>query len=82
MQEFVRKKLEKHGKHIGQPFFVIDTYNGNEQFLFVYLNDGEDPAVYEALYYEKEEWYYQICPNLSIYISNLIERVKEGRNPF
>jgi hypothetical protein len=26
-------------------FFVIDVYNGGDQFLFVYLDEGNDPLV-------------------------------------
>ncbi|MXN92321.1 hypothetical protein GR160_13920 [Flavobacterium sp. Sd200] len=82
LQEYIRESLEENNKQMLHPFFAIDAYNGNDQFLFVYLNQGEDPAVYEALFYKDTNWFYMISPKLSTYISSLIERTKQGRNPF
>lgn len=80
LQQFVRDMMIKRLREIKRPFMVIDVYNASDQFLFVYLDDGEDPTVHE-MYYE-----YAIPKSvtlsLSAYIAELIERAKEGRNPF
>ena len=83
MQEYVRGKLISEDLLISRPFFVIDVYNAPDQFLFVYLDEGDNPAVYEAIYYnETPNRIHHINDSLSGYIDALIERVKEGRNPF
>jgi len=83
MQEYVRVKLVSEDLSISRPFFVIDVYNTSDQFLFVYLDDGDNPAVYEAVYdNERPDWIHLVMNSLSGYIDTLIERVKEGRNPF
>jgi hypothetical protein len=83
MQEYVRSQLELTNKVITNPFMVIDVYNAPSQFLFVYLNAGDNPPVYEASYYAtNENWIRPVSNSLSSYIESLIQRVKEGRNPF
>ena len=85
LQEYVREKLIRKGRVINRPFFVIDVYNSGDQFLLVYLDEGDNPAVYEAHYYDHSDWpdwISLVTENLSTYINVLIERVKQGRNPF
>jgi len=82
LQEYVRGKMLSKGKTIVRPFYVIDIYNGSDQFLFVYLDEGNDPGVYEAHYYEGQDWITKVDDKLSVYIDDLVERVKQGRNPF
>ena len=83
LQQFVRGELNYYNKIITRAFFVIDVYNAADQFLLVYLDEGENPPVYEASYYENSSsWIRLISYNLSEYLNNLIIRVKEGRNPF
>jgi hypothetical protein len=83
LQEFVREELNYYNKEISRPFFAIDVYNASDQFLLIYLDEGDNPAVHEAIYYENSlRWIRLISYNLSQYIDNLIVRVKEGRNAF
>lgn len=83
LQEYVREYLDETNKTITRPFFVIDVYNAGDQFLLVYLDEGDDPPVYEASYYENpSSWIRLLSYNLSKFIYNKIVRVKEGRNPF
>jgi len=83
LQEFVRTNLDEDEKVINRPFFAIDVYNAGDQFLFVYLDAEDDPAVYEGYYWdESSNWIKLINPYLSSYIDGLIERVKAGQNPF
>jgi hypothetical protein len=84
-QEFVKETMDLFGggKQISRPFYAIDVYNGNDQFLFVYLDEGEDPPVYEAIYYKPEPtWIHLINSKLSLFLSSRIRREQEGQNPF
>ena len=51
MQDFVRELLAEDNLSIERPFFVIDVYNAGDQFLYVYLDEGDNPAVYEGFHY-------------------------------
>ncbi|MFD2603554.1 hypothetical protein [Flavobacterium suzhouense] len=83
LQEYVREKLDFRNKIISRPFFVIDIYNVGTQCLFVYLDEGNNPPVYEGFYSDKtSEWIRLISYSLSKYIDTLLVEVKEGKNPF
>ncbi|HEU4610173.1 MAG TPA: hypothetical protein VFS31_18765 [Chitinophagaceae bacterium] len=85
LQDYVRAELHEEGKHISRPFFIIDIYNALDQFLFVYLDEEEDPAVYEGHYCDSitgNDWITLVHSSLSGYIDNLIDRVLKGLNPF
>lgn len=84
MQEESREKLLEFNKNITRPFFVIDVYNATEQFLFVYLDEGDNPNVYQA-YLPTLDYIAPITnldSKLSEYINVLIDQVKKGYNPF
>lgn len=81
LQEYVREELKEEEKEIARLYFVIDVYNAGTQFLFVYLDEGENPAVYEG-YYRKSKSPRLINESLSGYIDSIIENVKEGFGPF
>ena len=82
IQEAVREELQEDGDEISRPFYVIDVYDPISQFLFVYLDDGEDPVVYSARYSDLENMHPVRPKNLSKFIRSRIDRVKAGRNPF
>ncbi|WP_207536468.1 hypothetical protein [Desertivirga arenae] len=85
LQKFVRENLRDDVRKIDRPFFAIDVYNTFDQFLFVYLDEGEDPPVYEAHYSDhpsREHWISLVIKSLSKFVENNVERVKQGRNPF
>ena len=46
LQEFVRENMQEENRIITRPFYAIDVYNAGDQFLFVYLDEGDDPEVY------------------------------------
>lgn len=48
LQTDVREWLSNFDRSITRPFFAIDAHNPGEQFLYVYLDEGDDPAVYQA----------------------------------
>ena len=83
LQEFVREEMVDHNKTIARPFFVIDVYNAATQFLFVYLDENDDPAIYQGYYsLDVAIWITLVSPTLSNYINSLIKIVKSGQNPF
>ena len=86
VQEFVRTKLKDFNQQFQRPFIAIDIYNSSDQFLFVYLDEGHNPPVYEAEYKYGIQGsgclINKVSSSLLQYIDDLIARVKEGRNPF
>lgn len=81
MQDFVRSEMSEENKSISRPFFAIDVYNSGDQFIFIYLDEGDNPPIYEAHYYDNN-WISQVTPTLSGLINHSIDRVKQGRNSF
>lgn len=86
LQEFVRSNLLEEGKSISRPFYVIDIYNAYDQFLFIYLDEGDNPPIYEATYTQlsamSEYWIRKVQPSLSNLVNLRIQAIKEGMNPF
>ncbi|MFC0779467.1 hypothetical protein [Flavobacterium sp. HJSW_4] len=46
MQEMFREHLKEKARVIFKPYYVIEVYS--DQFFFVYLDEGDDPQIYEA----------------------------------
>ncbi len=85
LQEFVRENMQEENRIITRPFYAIDVYNAGDQFLFVYLDEVDDPAVYQASYEDRSDrpnWINKVTPTLSNFVNRKIERVKKGQNPF
>ncbi|MFD2581068.1 hypothetical protein ACFSR6_01105 [Pedobacter vanadiisoli] len=87
LQEDVRRIMSIQGRIISRPFYAVDVYNQGDQFLFIYLDEGEDPLVYEGLYsgggVNFPDWIHSVSvKSLSELINHRIDRQKEGRNPF
>jgi hypothetical protein len=86
MQEEVRERLAKAHQEITRPFMAIDVYNVADQFVFIYLDEGDNPPVYEATYHfrnmDYDPFIRKIQLSLSALLENRITRVKEGTNPF
>lgn len=83
LQESVRDSLIEYVKSIDIPFFAIDVYSGNEQFIFVYLNEGDDPIVrYVDLNEEETDWIRSTNRKLSDYINALTLKLLSGTNPY
>ncbi|MFC0514547.1 SMI1/KNR4 family protein [Mucilaginibacter angelicae] len=66
---------------ITRPYFVLDVYNYGEKFLFVYLDEGEDPIVYQALL-DEEPWINSLGSKLSEYVESSVKILMSGYNPF
>ncbi|WP_113638716.1 hypothetical protein [Nubsella zeaxanthinifaciens] len=83
MQEHVRKYLNYGNKTITRPFYAIDVYHASDQMLFVYLDQGDDPIVWNALYeYPIDKWLEPTGLKISEFITSRINSVKKGMNPF
>lgn len=83
LQESVRKDLLENGKTIIRPFYAIDVYTFYN-FLFIYLDEGDNPSIYHASPGIENNWIKSLFNNLTIkdLIDNRIERAKKGENPF
>ena len=86
VQEIVREDLALANKVISRPFLAIDIYNMFDQFVFVFLDEGDDPPVYEG-YYDPEDMgesslYRKIQPSLSTLINRKVQRVQAGGSAF
>lgn len=85
LQDEAREWLQKYNRAINRPFFVIDAYNAGEQFLFVYLDEGNDPVVRQAYLPPRNDVQFitnLVNETLSQYIKSSIDEVKQGINPF
>ena len=86
LQKAERECLIDYGRSITRPFYVIDCYNDYESFLYVYLDEGDNPEVYAAYLpnsmTDNPPTFYSLGKSLSDYINSLIDRVKQGINPF
>ncbi len=79
LQNIVKEVLEDSNLKIERPFYVIDIYNGGDQFFFVYLDEGNNPKVYEAISEYQQLRIKQIGNSLSEFIAHLIALKKEER---
>lgn len=82
-QDFAKQDFTESNKTISRPFFVLD-YNTGYNFLFIYLDEGDNPTIYEAnTWVEGDNWIKHL-ENLTIksLVDDGIERVKRGENPF
>ncbi|RZK50974.1 MAG: hypothetical protein EOO87_18800 [Pedobacter sp.] len=87
LQEFVRENMAEENRVISRPFYAVDVYNAFDQFLFIYLDDGDNPPLYEAYYGDNTfggqvGWIRKMQPNFVNLINLRIQSVKEGLNPF
>lgn len=90
LQEWAREQMLEYDRAIARPFYVLDIYNALDQFVFVYLDEGDDPRVYEGVYSGINEtgiptidgWIHELRPKLSDYINISVEQVLKGINPF
>ena len=86
LQKAEREYLKDYGRSITRPFYVIDCYNDYESFLFIYLDEGDNPEVYAAYLpnsmTDKPPTFWSLGKSLSDYINSLINKVKQGFNPF
>ena len=83
LQEWVREDMTDNTRIISRPFYAFDVYGG-DQFLFIYLDEGDNPTIYEANPWTDGENWIKHLDNLTIksLVDDGIERVKRGENPF
>jgi hypothetical protein len=86
LQAEVRDQLIEWNRFISRPFYAIDVY-GADQFLFVYLDEGDNPNVYEAYlpplkYDDATTWLSNLDRSLKDFINFRINKIKKGYNPF
>lgn len=86
LQEEPREWMEEYNKAIHRPFYVIECWAYEESFLFVYLDEDDDPIVRQAYLFCED---YNIPfisglsgKTLSEFINRRISIKKEGYNPF
>lgn len=85
LQDAVREKMADENRIISRPFYVVDTYNSGDHFIFIYLDEGDNPPTFVGHYRDRDDrpnWITPITPTLSKLINDGIDRVKQGRNPF
>jgi len=58
------------------------VYNGGDQFLFVYLDEGDDPLVCEAILYTSPSWIHSLNKKLSEFVNVRLTTLLSGQNPF
>jgi hypothetical protein len=74
-QDLPREELIEYNRQINHPFFVIEIILETEHFLYVRLDEGENPHVYEACLYHEESPFSKITggDTLSQYIEYCIK---------
>jgi hypothetical protein len=86
MQTKAREWMLDYNRNITRPFYVIDVYNAGDQFLMVYLDEGDNPNVYSANLPQGWEqngmWLTNIDRTLKDFLAFRINKVKQGINPF
>lgn len=83
LQESVRQDLLDNERTISRPFYAIDVYS-TYSFLFIYLDEGDNPTIYQASPYSEKYNWITLLSNVTIksLVDNKVERAKRGENPF
>ena len=82
LQEAMREDMVECNKTITRPFYVMDTWNA-DQYYFVYLDEGDNPYIYEALPNEDNSiWLKRLNHTIKSKSESRIARVKRGENPY
>ncbi|MDR6457889.1 hypothetical protein J2786_000982 [Chryseobacterium vietnamense] len=85
LQDAARSWLLFYNRNINRNFFVVDAYNAGNQFLFIYLDEGDDPIIRQAYLPSRSDIQFitsLLNKTLSQYIEDQIDDVKQGHNPF
>ncbi len=82
MQDDMRSQLINSGLDIARPFWVFETINGTDGFLFAYLDeDQQDPAVFGASLdneYDQTPDVYSLGRTLSEFIAYRVSNLEDG----
>lgn len=77
LQEFIIEDLKEDGLKMERPYYILEVYDGGSPFYFVYLDEGDNPAVYVAKNEYEELEIIKIKDSLSVFLSHLIQCDKE-----
>lgn len=83
MQEWAREQMQDNNIVENRPFYVFDYYGGYS-FRFIYLDEGDNPQVYEGTPYHDESlsWKRPLGNTIQIIVNIRVQDVKDGLNPF
>ncbi|WP_442264915.1 hypothetical protein ACSIGC_11230 [Tenacibaculum sp. ZS6-P6] len=87
LRKYYDKKLEERGVKIERPFMIFDNFEG-ESFMFVYLDEGDDPqpwncSVNEDYDSEDNEIIWKVPhPTFSDLVNALVDRAIKGLQPW
>lgn len=83
MQEWVREHMKDNSRSLNRSFYAFDVYGG-DTFLFIYLDEGDNPTIFEAKPYSDDNNWIRVLKSQTIKsIVNIgINRVKKGQNPY
>ncbi|MBE9586013.1 hypothetical protein IM792_16290 [Mucilaginibacter sp. JRF] len=84
LQDEAREWLRNENRSISRSFFVIEVINGGDQFLFVYLDEGEDPYVNRVSFSKSIsiQWNITTGKTLSQLCDSRMERIKRGESMY
>lgn len=82
LQEWKRETMQDYNRAFNRPFYIYSIYSDN--FYFIFLDEGNNPTVYEANpSLEGSNWYRSLGNQTIQSIVNIgIDRVKKGQNPY
>jgi hypothetical protein len=83
MQEYSRMLMQKNNRTIVRPFYAIDL-NVSGEFLFIYLDEGDNPQIYNAAPWEESTEWIELFPNVTIQsiVESKIILIRNGENPY
>jgi hypothetical protein len=79
LQEDQRELMADQGQTISRPFYVLDCYSYGDTFLFIYLDEGDNPPFRE---FTIEEGTIRTLATLKDFINSRIDRTQASYNPF
>lgn len=81
-QLWIRGHMAYMSRVISRPFYALHYYGGID-FLFIYLDEGDNPMIYQASpYVDEVDWIKNLNINVKDYIGASIDRIKRGENPY
>ncbi|GGE98680.1 hypothetical protein [Flavobacterium limi] len=80
IQEWIREHMGDNNRSINRPFYAFDVWGGLN-FLFIYLDEGDNPPVFQAQPYSDDDNWIEPLQFQTIQ-SIIIDRVKIGQNPY
>jgi hypothetical protein len=82
LQDWFRDLMIRYNKSISRPFYVIDTNQGDD-FRIIYLNEGDNPLIYDASPDVTGEEWIKLNPlndTIQSLVNYLIKQIKENQD--